>query len=321
MENMNKQITGGSGFSKTVLAAMLLSISATSWAVDNSIYIDQTGDYSTITMTQDGAGNRVKGILTNGTAGGNTDVSKLVGNSQTVIITQAGPNNILALGLNTTVGTNGKGIDLNYNVDTGGNTAYINSNNNGQGTSAGNTINIEQLGGNAVLMVDMLGNNNNLYVRSSGGGGNELHATINADNVTANVNQTLGGGNITTLNLTGNKGTVDIDTIGVTNVTAITQSGGGVSGQYAKLDINGSGNTTTVSQSGVNDNISDIKIIGSGNANTVTQSGGSTIGQYAKIDIAGSTNIISITQQGSVDNLANIKLQGSNNQYTVIQKN
>lgn len=314
-------MTGGSGLSRKLLTVMLLSISATSWAVDNSIYIDQTGDYSTITMTQDGAGNKVKGILTNGTAGGNTDPAKLVGNSQTVIIDQAGPNNVLALGLNTIIGTNGKGIDVNYKVDVGGNTAYINSNNNGQGQSSGNVIDVIQLGGNAVLNVDMLGNSNNLTVRSSGGGGNELYATINADNVTANVDQTLGGGNITTLNLTGNKGTVDILTKGTTNLTTITQAGGGVNGQYAKLDIDGNGNTSTISQTGINDNITDIKIIGNANTNTVTQSGGALLGQYAKIDIAGSNNQVGITQQGSVDNLVNLKVQGSYNQYTILQKN
>ena len=59
---------GGGGLSRKLLTVMLLSISTISLATDNSIYIDQAGDNSTITMTQDGAGNRVKGILSNGTA-------------------------------------------------------------------------------------------------------------------------------------------------------------------------------------------------------------------------------------------------------------
>jgi hypothetical protein len=306
----------------TVLALTLMGISATSWAVDNSIYIDQSGDNSTITMTQDGASNKVKGILINGNAGGATDPAKLVGNNNTIIIDQAGPNNVLALGVSTVVGSNGKGIDINYKVDVGGNTAYINSNNNGQGLSAGNIVDIIQLGGNAVTNVSMLGSSNNLNVRSSGGGGNEINATIDASNVTATISQTLGGGNITTLNLTGDKGTVEVLSVGTTNVTSMIQSGGaGVSGQYAKLNIDGNGNTTSIDQSGLFDNVTDIKIIGSGNTSTVTQSGGNLLGQNAKIDIAGSTNIVSVTQQGSVDNLANLKIQGSSNQYTILQKN
>ena len=75
---MKKMITGGSEFSRKLLTVMLLSVSAISWATDNSVYIDQAGDNSTITMTQDGSGNRIKGILSNGTSGANTDPAKLV---------------------------------------------------------------------------------------------------------------------------------------------------------------------------------------------------------------------------------------------------
>ena len=314
-------MTGGSGLSRKLLTVMLLSVSAISWATDNSVYIDQAGDNSTITMTQDGAGNRVKGILSNGTAGGNTDPAKLVGNNQTITVNQAGPNNTLTLGANSTVGTNGKGIDINYQVDVGGNIGFINSNNNGQGVSASNLIDIIQLGGNAVATVSMLGNTNSLTVRSSGGGGNSIIANINADNVTAVVDQTLGGGNESTLNLTGNKGTVNITSTGATNITGVTQSGGGVNGNTVGIVLDGQGNQTTVSQSGVNDNTVDYKVLGSNNIANIIQSGGLSIGQYAKADIAGSSNDVGITQQGSVDNAANIKITGSFNTYRILQKN
>ena len=314
-------MTGGSGLSRKLLTVMLLSISATSWAVDNSIYIDQTGDTSTITMTQDGAGNRVKGILLNGTAGANTDSAKLKGDNQTVTINQVGPNNILTLGASTTTGTNGKGIDINYSVDTGGNIAFINSNNNNQGVSAGNLIDIIQLGGNAVANVSMLGNTNSLTVRSSGGGGNTINAIIDADNVTAVVDQTLGGGNETTLNLTGDKGNVNVTSTGATNLTNVTQSGGGANGNSVNIVLDGQGNQTTVSQTGVSDNTVDYKAVGSSNITNIVQSDGLSIGQYAKADILGSNNAVSITQQGSVDNVANIKITGSFNTYTILQKN
>jgi len=312
---------GVGGLSRKLLTVILLSVSTISWATDNSIYIDQAGDNSTITMTQDGAGNRVKGILTNGTAGANTDPSKLVGNNQTVTVNQAGPNNVLTLGANSTVGTNGKGIDINYQVDVGGNIGFINSNNNGQGVSAGNLIDIIQLGGNAVATISMLGNTNSLTVRSSGGGGNSIDAIIDADNVTAVVDQTLGGSNDTTLNLTGNKGTVNITSTGAANITGVTQSGGGTNGNDVKIVLDGQGNQTTVSQAGVNDNVVDYKVLGSNNIASIVQSGGLTIGQYAKVDIAGSSNDVGITQQGSVDNAANIKITGSFNTYRILQKN
>ena len=313
---------GAGELSRKVLTILVLSAMTTlGYAADNSIYIDQSGDNSTITMTQDGSGNKVKGILTNGTSGASTDPAKLVGNIQTVTINQAGPNNILTLGANSTVGTNGKGIDINYQVDVGGNVGFINSNNNGQGVSASNLIDIIQLGGNAVATVSMLGNTNSLTVRSSGGGGNSIVANIDADNVTAVVDQTLGGGNDTTLNLTGNKGTVNITSTGATNITSVTQSGGGTNGNDVKIVLDGSGNQTTVSQAGVNDNTVDYKVLGSNNIASIVQSGGLSIGQYAKADIAGSNNDIGITQQGSVDNLANIKITGSFNTYRILQKN
>jgi hypothetical protein len=318
---METSMKGVGGLSRKLLTVMLLSVSAISWATDNSIYIDQAGDNSTITMTQDGAGNRVKGILTNGTAGANTDPAKLVGNNQTVTVNQAGPNNALTLGTNSTVGTNGKGIDINYQVDVGGNIGFINSNNNGQGVSAGNLIDIIQLGGNAIATISMLGNTNSLTVRSSGGGGNSIDAIIDADNVTAVVDQTLGGSNDTTLNLTGNKGTVNITSMGAANISSVTQSGGGVMGNDVKIVLDGQGNQTTVSQAGVNDNVVDYKVLGSNNIASIVQSGGLTIGQYAKVDIAGSINDVGITQQGSVDNAANIKITGSFNTYRILQKN
>jgi hypothetical protein len=318
---MKKRMTGASGLSRKILTVMLFGISVTSWAVDNSIYIDQTGDNSTITMTQDGSGNKVKGILTNGTAGASTDPVKLKGDIQTVTINQTGPNNILTLGANSTVGTNGKGIDINYSVDTGGNVGFINSNNNGNAVSAGNLIDIIQLGGNAVTNVSMLGNTNSLTVRSSGGGGNSIIATIDADNVTALVDQTLGGGNVTTLNLTGSKGNVELTSTGATNLTNITQDGGSTNGNYTKIVIDGQGNQTTVSQTGVSDNTFDYKVFGSNNIANVVQSGGLSIGQYAKADISGSNNDVGITQQGSVDNAANIKITGSFNTFRILQKN
>jgi hypothetical protein len=318
---METRMKGGGGLSRKLLTVMLLSVSAISWATDNSVYIDQAGDNSTITMTQDGAGNRVKGILTNGTAGANTDPAKLVGNNQTVTVNQAGPNNVLTLGANSTVGTNGKGIDINYQVDVGGNIGFINSNNNGQGVSAGSLIDIIQLGGNAIATISMLGNTNSLTVRSSGGGGNSIDAIIDADNVTAVVDQTLGGSNDTTLNLTGNKGTVNITSTGAANITNVTQSGGGTNGNDVKIVLDGQGNQTTVSQAGVNDNVVDYKVLGSNNIASIVQSGGLTIGQYAKVDIAGSSNDVGITQQGSVDNAANIKITGSFNTYRILQKN
>jgi hypothetical protein len=173
----------------------------------------------------------------------------------------------------------------------------------------------------------MLGNTNSLTVRSSGGGGNKLDAIIDASNVTAVVDQTLGGSNETTLNLTGDKGTVNITSTGAANLTSVTQSGGGTNGNFAKIVLDGQGNQTTISQTGVSDNTVDYKAFGSNNIVAITQSGGGTNGgQYAKLDIGGgltggNSNDVGIIQQGNVDNAANIKITGSFNTYRILQKN
>ena len=49
-----------------------------SFAADNSIYIDQTGSNSTVTITQDGSGNKVGGLGSGGPS--DTNRAKMYGN-------------------------------------------------------------------------------------------------------------------------------------------------------------------------------------------------------------------------------------------------
>lgn len=289
-------------------------------AADNSIYIDQSGDNSTITMTQDGSGNKVKGILINGTAGGITDPAKLIGNNQTINIEQTGATNVLSLGVNSTV-VGGVGVNLNYQVTDGGNTGYININNNGLGTASNNAVSIIQSGGSATTTLNMTGTGNQLTVGQSGGANNKFIGTINADQTTATINQTGGGGNETTIDMTGNKGVVSVTTVGATNITNITQSAYGTTGAQALVNINGSGNNTDIIQSGAYDHYASLTVVGSGNNIDITQNGGSAGGHSATLLVTGSTNNISLTQQGTVSQLSNIKVTGSSNNYTILQKN
>ena len=273
------------------------------YAADNSIYIDQSGDNSTITMTQDGSGNKVKGILVNGTAGGTTDAAKLTGNAQTINIEQTGAANVLSLGVNTTQGGSvtgyaNIGVNLNYQVTDGSNTGYININNNGLGTAKGDVVSIVQSGGSATSTLNMTGTSNQLGVTQGGGANNSFTGTINADETVATVSNTGGGGNSTTLNMTGNKGQVSVTTVGATNTTSVTQTG--LFDQYANIGVTGDSNTITLAQSG-------------GHA------GGA--GQSATMTVTGSSNVISATQQGTVSNMLNMAVSGSSNHYTILQKN
>jgi hypothetical protein len=296
------------------------------YAADNSIYIDQTGDSSTITMTQDGAGNKVKGILLNGTAGGTTDPAKLSGNAQTINIEQTGATNVLALGITSTQGGIVQGyanigVNLNYQVTDGGNTGYININNSGQGTAIGNVVNFVQSGGGATSTLNMTGTSNQLSVETSGGANNSFTGTINADQTIATVDQSGGGGNTTSLNMTGNKGQVSVTTVGATNTTNVTQSAFGVNGAQTIININGSGNSTDVTQTGLYDHYASLTVTGSGNNIDVIQNGGAGTGHSTTMAVTGSTNTISVTQQGTVSNLTNLAVSGTGNTYTILQKN
>lgn len=295
-------------------------------AADNSIYIDQSGDNSTITMTQDGSGNKVKGILINGTAGGTTDPAKLTGDAQTVNIEQTGATNVLSLGINSTQGGTvsgyaNVGVNLNYQVSGGGNTGYININNNGLGTAEGNVVSIVQSGGGAASTLNMTGTSNQLTVTQSGGANNSFTGTINADETVALISNTGGGGNSTTVDMTGNKGQVTVTTVGATNTTNITQSAYGTTGAQVIVDITGSGNDTTITQSGLYDHYAKLTVVGSGNDFTLAQSGGAGTGHHITMNVTGSTNTMSVTQQGSVSSLANMSVAGSSNTYTILQKN
>ena len=79
---------------------MLAIISMFSYAADNSIYIDQAGDNAVISVTQDGAGNVVRGIQGTGTS--NATPARIQGDGNQVTVTQIGSGNTLSMGVNTT---------------------------------------------------------------------------------------------------------------------------------------------------------------------------------------------------------------------------
>jgi hypothetical protein len=254
-----------------LLTVLLMSVIGVAYAADNSIYIDQVGDNATVTILQDGAGNRVRAIQGVGT--GNTTPAVIKGDGISVDVQQIGSGNVLNLGINTAIANGASATSVYYKVTGNNATGTINLNN--AGVSNGNsstTLSIDQTGNGAIADIDILGANNSLTVIQAGGANNKITAAINAANTTSTVNQTLGGGNETTFNLTGDKGTVDVVTVGATNIIGVTQSGGGTNGHYAKVDLNGSGNNVTISQTSVAvDSITNIRSVGSGNTFSVIQ--------------------------------------------------
>jgi hypothetical protein len=250
---------------KTVIAFAIAMMCVSTYAADNSIYIDQSGDNATITMTQDGSSNHVRGV----NAPSNDIAAKLYGDGLTVDILQTGSGNSLDLGAQTGQ-AGGISSSITYHVTGNNNTAKIDMNNAGTRSSLANTINVTQAGNNTDTQISMKGSNNSL-TSSQSGNLNKIIATIDAGATLVTVNQTGGTGNETTLNLTGDKGTVDIVTVGASNIIGITQSGGGVNGHYAKVDLNGSSNQVSINQSGTIDMTTNIKSVGSTNSFTIIQ--------------------------------------------------
>ena len=244
-------------------------LGASAFAADNSIYIDQAGDSSSITIFQDGGGNQVYDV---GSGSTSTTGATLTGDSQTVDIRQVGGSNVLKLGVNSTV-LSGVGIDLTYYITGSNSIASIDFNDDGQGTLANLVFDVRQTGSYNDLFADILGSNNSVTATATGGDYNDFSFTINADDVTLDAAISGGGGNSLTTNLTSDNGTVDVTAVGASNTFSITQSGvGGINGHGITLDVTGSSNSFTTSQSGAIDTTIDITSVGSNNTWSITTS-------------------------------------------------
>lgn len=247
-----------------LIVAMLFSVSA--FAADNSIYIDQSGDDSTIDITQTGAGNVIRGIQGVGT--GNTTPAKLYGSNSVVDIQQVGSNNTMNLGFNVSTATGyAYGVDLTYYVTGNTGSATFNINNAGTGTAGSNLVDVRQTGNSANINLSLVGSTNSFIALTNGGSSNSIVSSINADSTVNNISMTGGGSNTLTQTITSNKATNSITTVGASNSITMTQSGtAGTSGHAFTLDLTGSSNTMNVTQSGTIDTT--VNILSSGNGNT-----------------------------------------------------
>jgi hypothetical protein len=257
-------------FNTFKLFVMVLLLGTSAWGADNSIYIDQSGDNTTVDITQTGAGNVVRGIQGVGT--GNTTPSKIYGDANAIDIRQIGSTNTLNLGVKTSTATGRSyGIDLTYYVTGNSGSATINSNNTGSGTSGSNFIDVRQTGNSAYLNLNILGSKNDFTAVTSGGANNSITSTITADETVNNISMTGGGGNSFTETLSSNKGRVDLTTVGANNTTTLTQSGtAGTNGHAFTYNVTGSNNSMTATQSGTIDTTINVQSTGSGNTWNIT---------------------------------------------------
>lgn len=234
-----------------MIAGMLSSGSLL--AADNSIYIDQSGDFANVTINQDGAGNQVRGLQANG-GDDKTIASVIRGNGVNVNINQVGGSNKLDLGINAIMAGN-KSVDFSYSTVNAGNLTGNNNTGifqlgNSSATLANSTISVTQVNGLNYAEVRMQGSDNTLNALQSGGGAS-LTSLVNASGTNQQITTAGGTGNMISTTLNGQNGQVGINVMGASNTVAIAQDGtGGLTGHQVTMDINGTGNTVNLAQAG-----------------------------------------------------------------------
>ena len=262
---------GAGELSRKVLTILVLAaMPALGMAADNSIYIDQSGDFANVTINQDGAGNQVRG-LSAVQSNDPTAPAIIRGDGVNVNINQTGSNNKMNLGIDANMGAS-KSVDFNYSTINSGNISGSNNTAIFQlGTSsvkASDTIvNVTQLNGGNTAEVRMTGSDNQLTATQSGGSAT-LVSLVTANGTRQDITTAGGTGNSVTTNLTGDNGNVYVNIMGATNTVNIAQDGsGGSTGHQAWMDINGTGNSVTLAQSGsANANVFNLKLGSAGSA-------------------------------------------------------
>jgi hypothetical protein len=204
---MSKRLTGTSGLSRKLSAILMTVATLSSSVLANEVYIEQVGDNSSITITQDGTGNKV------GESGAGLDAF-VGGGSNSVIIDQIGSNNTLAMVVN------GTSTSSTVSITGSGNESVINCGTTQSAGCSGSVIN-QQVNGD-----------NNVITQNLGTGANHASfVNISGDTNTVTHNSTNSGASTTIITATG-----DLNTIGVTQ-----------SGLTAKtVNVNSTGNSNTV---------------------------------------------------------------------------
>lgn len=206
---MKTSKTGGCGLSRKVLTA-LLCVTASFFVYANDIYIEQVGDSSTISITQDGSGNTVGSSLNSAFIGGG---------SNTVTIDQIGSNNELSLVVN--------GASASVIVDTTG-SGNVQSINCGTTTSAG-------CSGSTIKQI--VAGDDNIITQNLGAGANH-YSEINVTGSTNTITHTSTNTGVTSAIITA---TGDTNNIGVTQSGTLPQS--------VTVNSTGTGNNITINQS------------------------------------------------------------------------
>jgi hypothetical protein len=174
----------------------------------NEIYIEQAGDSSTISITQDGTGNAIGDSLVFGFIGGG---------SNTVAIEQIGDNNTLAMivngaSTNTTVTTHGSGNLQSITCGTSSTASCSGSTIKQIITGDDNTVTTTLgAGGNHISEITILGDTNTITHTSTNTGATSAYITATGNTNTIGVTQSGTLAKSVTVNSTGNSNTITIN--------------------------------------------------------------------------------------------------------------
>lgn len=195
---------------KIAFAFIMTMLGSTSFA--NDIYIEQVGDSSTITITQDGTGNRV------GSSGVGNEAF-IGGGSNTVTIDQIGNSNQLNMVVN------GASADVVVTTNGSGNIQEINCGTTGSAGCSSSTI--KQV---------VTGDDNTITQNLGAGANHNSEINVTGDNNIVTHTSTNTGAS-----------TVNITAVGDTNTIGVTQSG--LTAKSVSVLSTGNLNTISITQS------------------------------------------------------------------------
>jgi len=202
----------------------------------NRVFIDQAGVNPNINITQTGQNNNI----------GISAITPFVyrGDNQTFVGIQTGNNNSL------TGGIYGDAVGVNTTIQQIGNSNSIDFN-----CGAGTNANCDR----SIFNWNFTGNSNTLYY--NGGGANQ-NSAIN----------TNGNNNTLNMNVYAPNASQNLQITGDYNNFNVTQTNGGANGHSLSINLIGTNNTFTTSQTGTVDNVINIKSISNNGTFTVKQS-------------------------------------------------
>ena len=204
-----------------LIFSLFMLLCSNAYAIDNDIYITQSGDNLTLSITQDGGSNKV-GDATTGVT--------ITGATSSIDIDQIGDTNVISgkwIAATTTLDLDMTGDSNTLALDIDAGSSYSSSaiNTKVQYTGGSNNFNVDIADNAAITTADfdvvMTGSSNTGTVNLDANGGDTMNVTATGSTNAYTVDQAGSGAKVLTHTHTGSNATIDIDQTGNNNNTAI----------------------------------------------------------------------------------------------------